>query len=114
MKYILALLVLAGAYQWYTSKDKGFTGERHEQLIMYSLTTCGYCNQKRKELKEVGIGFVEYFIDKDSGKQAELNHKLSKSGYPPRDYGTPIFDAYGYMVPDNPEIPELIAMRDKD
>ena len=71
---------------------------------MYSLTTCGFCKQKARELKNENIAFKEYFIDKDSQKRDELNSKLSKAGFKPKGYGTPIFDAYGVMLPNNPDI----------
>jgi hypothetical protein len=81
---------------------------------MYSLTTCGYCKIKSMELRSAGIKFIEYYIDKNSKKRDELNQKLSKSGFPPRGYGTPIFDAYGYMLVGNPPVSKVLAMKDSN
>jgi hypothetical protein len=51
-----------------------------------------------KRLRSAGIKFVEYYIDKNSKKRDELNQKRSKSGFPPKGYGTPVFDACGYNL----------------
>lgn len=114
MKYLLLILIGFGAYYWYTNNQepKGFTGVSHDRLLMYSLTTCGYCKSKAKELKAAGIKYSEYFIDKNNKKREELDQKLSKSGYPPRSYGTPIFDAYGYMLIGNPSVSEIVSLKD--
>ena len=113
MRYLIVILVAFGAYHWYTktTEVKGYTGVSHEKLIMYSLTTCGFCKQKAKELRSSGIPYTEYFIDKNRQKQQELNDKLAKSGYPPKGYGMPIFDAYGRMLPNNPPVSKVISVK---
>ncbi|NKB37647.1 MAG: hypothetical protein GKR93_10825 [Gammaproteobacteria bacterium] len=77
------------------------------QVIMYSLTTCGYCNKKRRELEKKHIRFTEYFVDKDRSREIELWDKLEKSGYKSNYYGTPTFDVYGIMLPNNPSMNTL-------
>jgi len=77
-------------------------------VVMYSLTTCGYCNQKRAQLNERGIPFVEYFIDKDPARQRELFEKLIKSGYRGGGIGTPTFEVNGTMLPNNPSLDTII------
>jgi len=108
MKKIIILgLIAFGAFQWYNNSNNSLArsyGEPHNELIMYSLTTCGFCKQKVKELKEENIVFTEYFIDTDSNKMQELNEKLTRAGFKPKSYGTPIFDAHGVMLPNNPEM----------
>jgi glutaredoxin len=108
MKKILVLLLLAfGVWHWYTQKPPGFTGEAHERVIMYSLTTCGYCDQKRSALLEARIRFVEYYIDQDPARREELHQKLQKAGFTIERYGTPTFDVHGYMLPNNPTMEKI-------
>ena len=105
-KIILLFLITYGSYHWYSNNNDmaGSYGEPHNELIMYSLTTCGYCKQKVKELNKENIAFKEYFIDKDNKKMKELNDKLAKAGFKPKGYGTPIFDVQGVMLPNNPKM----------
>ena len=106
-KIIILCLVVYGAFQWYSNSNNNLSrsyGEPHNELIMYSLTTCGFCKQKAKELKEENIVFTEYYIDTDSKKMKELNAKLTKAGFKPKSYGTPIFDVHGTMLPNNPKM----------
>lgn len=106
-KIIFISLIAFGAYQWYSSSNTDSTGryaEAHNELIMYSLTTCGYCKQKARELRQENIVFTEYFIDKDKDRRDELNSKLRNAGFEPKRYGTPIFDVHGVMLPNNPKM----------
>ena len=101
------LVISYGVFHWYTDSNhhlSGRYGEPHNELIMYSLTTCGFCKQKAKELKSENIVFKEYLIDKDNKRLNELNTKLSKAGFKPKQYGTPIFDVHGVMLLNNPEM----------
>lgn len=115
-KAIFAILLVLAAFQWhqYHKNDNGyFTGAQHDQLIMYSLTTCGLCVQKKKELMAKKIPFVEYYIDKDPDKKRELWQKLEESGFTSRRIGTPTFDAYGHILPNNPSIETILNLRVK-
>ena len=91
---------------------KSYPGGGNE-LVMYSLTTCGYCTQKRQELERGRVRFTEHFIDKDRVKDDEMMAKLRASG-DTRNYITvPVFDVYGYMITDNPSYDKLIKYIDK-
>lgn len=106
-KLLLFILAMAayGVWDHYrkTESVAALTGT-HDQVIMYSLTTCGYCKQKRRELQAAGISFTEHFIDKDAERRNELNFKMERSGLPPQRYGTPILDVHGTMLPNNPSL----------
>ena len=77
-------------------------------IVMYSLTTCGYCNAKRAELKARGIPFVEYFLDKEPDRQRELFEKLIVAGYRGGGIGTPTFEVNGKMLPNNPSLDTIL------
>lgn len=73
-------------------------------VIMYSLTTCAFCVQKRGELQAAGIPFVEYYVDVDPDRMQELAMKLAQAGYRGGGFGTPTFDVNGTMLPNNPSL----------
>jgi glutaredoxin len=104
------LLVVYGSWRNFTAPTLGKLPQAHDRVIMYSLTTCGFCVQKKQELRAAGIRFEEYYIDTNTAKNAELGEKLQLAGYPPKSYGTPILDVHGFMLPNNPSL-EVIQRR---
>lgn len=78
-------------------------------VVMYSLTTCPYCNQKRKQLRARGIPFTEYFVDREPARQQELFRKLEAAGYRGGAIGTPILEVNGKMLPNNPSMDTIIS-----
>jgi hypothetical protein len=79
----------------------------HGELIMFSLTTCGFCQQKRAELKAAGIPFTEFFLDKDNESARLLHLRMREQGINTAYYGTPTFDVGGRILPNNPTLPEI-------
>lgn len=108
---VLGFAVFSGYQHLFASAP--MYGDSHGEVIMYSLTTCGYCKQKVKELDAQGIAYTELFLDKDAGVKQELSHKLAAAGFSARGYGTPIFDVHGYMLPNNPPLSEIQDYMDK-
>lgn len=80
---------------------------QQHQVIMYSLTTCGYCTAKRKEFQERGVKFTEYFLDKDQQAAHQASTKLAMQGFENGNIGTPLFEINGRMITGNPPIEEL-------
>jgi hypothetical protein len=109
---LFALFFVAlGVNRWQhrSSYTYGHTGGG---LLMYSLTTCGNCTLKRRELAARGIPFTEYFIDVDGARNNEMWDKLSRAGYSSHGIGTPTFDVAGTMLPNNPALEEItIALK---
>jgi len=109
-KLIILALIVFGAFKVYSDRgadELSRVAGSHEEVIMYSLTTCGFCKQKARELRQEGIAFTEYYIDKDVKRRKELNSKLSQAGYKPKSYGTPIMDVHGVVMPNNPSLTEI-------
>ena len=102
---ILAVLSLFGGWRHFQQAQMvAAKVVSHDQVIMYSLTTCGFCKRKAREMRGAGIEFTEYFIDQDADRRAELNRKLEQAGLPRRSYGVPILDVHGAMLPNNPSL----------
>jgi len=76
-------------------------------LVMYSLTTCGYCAQKRAQFDALGVQYIEVFIDTDEGARLALMTKLDAIGYRDRGVGTPTIEINGTMLPNNPSLDEI-------
>lgn len=76
-------------------------------VIMYSLTTCGRCTMKRRELKAAGIPFEEYFIDQDRAAADKLTRKLIAAGGRGGSIGTPVFEINGKIIQGNPPLRDL-------
>ncbi len=105
-KFIIFAVILFAAYSW----QKRMTGPStitskyasHDQIIIYSLTTCGYCKLMAAELQNANIAFSARFIDTDDDAKTELYAKLAKAGVSARTIGMPSLDVRGTMMPDNP------------
>jgi glutaredoxin len=74
------------------------------RVVMYSLTTCGYCRLLREELLKRRIVFEEYFIDTEPARWQELIDKLQRAGIRPGPVGTPTLEVNGVMLPNNPSM----------
>jgi len=110
-KIIFIMIVSFGLYHAYTDGRLDIfesNVEHHNEIIMYSLTTCGYCKRRARELKARNVSFTEYYIDKDKRRLKELNAKLTKAGFKPKSYGTPILDVHGVMLPNNPSMDKIL------
>ncbi len=114
-KILKLMLVGAGLYLaihlngGFVAFEKNIAGElaSGNQVVMYSLTTCAYCKQKRQWLTSAGIPFAEYFVDTDQAKSEELNELLASRQVPPGGIGMPIFLVNGDLLVNNPQTSEI-------
>jgi len=86
----------------------GIRQYQQAQVVMYSLTTCGYCKLMRRELQARNIQFVEYFVDTEPARWQELTAKLQRAGFRPGPVGTPTLEVNGVMLPNNPSIKTVL------
>ncbi len=77
------------------------------QVVMYSLTTCIYCKQKRQQMTSAGIPFSEVFIDTDPSKMQEFNNLLAAHYVPPGSVGTPTLVVNGELLLNNPSMADI-------
>ncbi len=85
---------------------KAFDPDR-DRIVMYSLTTCGYCLAKRREFDRTGIQYTELFLDTDAAAMEGLNRKLAQAGHPGGGVGTPVIEVNGVLLPGNPSLAEI-------
>ncbi|GAB2898489.1 hypothetical protein GCM10027046_30440 [Uliginosibacterium flavum] len=78
------------------------------EVVMYSLTTCGYCVEKRQQLNAEGIQFTEVFLDQDQNAANQLHSRLRSTGYN-GGIGTPSFEINGEFLLNNPDMSEIHA-----
>jgi glutaredoxin len=77
------------------------------EVVMYSLTTCPYCREKRQWMTRVGIPFREYFIDADEARRQEFETLLITHLIPPGAVGTPTLYVNGHLLINNPDRDEV-------
>jgi ribosomal protein L37AE/L43A len=75
-------------------------------VVMYSLTTCSFCEEKRHEMQAQGVPFLEYFLDLDPTRMDEFRGKLKGAGM--TIAGTPSFDVNGRFMPNNPPLDHIL------
>ena len=79
----------------------------HDQVIMYSITGCENCENKRRELRTAQIPFVEYVVDLDIQGGREFGEKLESAGFTIGKVGYPSFDVKGTLIPNNPPLLQI-------
>ena len=77
------------------------------EVVMYSLTTCPYCKEKRQWMTRVGIPFREYFVDADDARRQEFENLLVTHYVPPGGIGLPSLLVNGNLLVNNPERDEV-------
>ncbi len=61
-------------------------------VIMYGTSWCGFCKQAATYVRSLGAGLVEYDIDRDPEKKAEMKKKSGGST------GVPLLDIDGTVI----------------
>lgn len=103
---VAALLFLAYyAYGEHMAKQPvGHRLAAGNEVVMYSLTTCGYCKQTRGYLQAAGIPFTEHFLDTDAARRDEFFQLLADAGVPGGGVGTPSLVVNGALLVNNPDM----------
>lgn len=60
--------------------------------IMYMTDWCGYCRKAKQYIRSLGAGLIEYNIDRDPGRKAEMREKSGGST------GVPLIDIDGTII----------------
>ncbi len=109
-KTILTILLALGFVSWaYKNKVKtenvkeyfkpSYVSNNHgcrDEVIMYSLTTCGICKGKIIELQKSGVPFRVYNVDTNAKLKNVFFSKARKAGYKKVYY--PIFEVNNKLL----------------
>ena len=68
------------------------------RLVMYSASWCGACKRARRDLRENGIRFREYFVDRDANMNARFELKAKEAGV---TIAYPRFEVNGTLLAKN-------------
>ena len=101
------LLIIAGLFWAWRSYEPPI-GDRlapDNKVVMYSLTTCGYCKQRAADFHRLGIPFREIMVDKDQALQNKLIDEAKATGA--GGVGMPTIDVNGTLLPNNPSLSEI-------
>ena len=104
---LLYVFIAAGLF-WAWRNYQPPIGDRlapDNKVVMYSLTTCGYCKQRAADFRRLGIPFKEVMIDNDQALQNRLIEQAMATGE--GGVGTPIIDVNGTLLPNNPPLREI-------
>ena len=112
----MIVAVLAGTFQYWNSNGGQWTkphNSEHDEIIMYSLSTCGNCVVTGRALRKEGVGFTELYIDKDQDAEDELHRKMRNAGIDVSFYYTPVLDVKGAILANNPKLNLILDEIDK-
>ena len=103
MKYLLALVLVLGAYQFYTTsyKSRSLAGSEalksEPYVAVYGRNTCSVTNQTKAFLTERHIEFIYFNID-DKAVAAGLHQRMEHQGISTRHYNLPVVDFSGKLM----------------
>jgi glutaredoxin-like YruB-family protein len=79
-------------YQTKGGKPTKVQQRKHDRVILYTTSWCGYCTRARQFLESRQVAFVEKNVERD---RAALEEMLTKSG---GARGVPVIDVYGTVL----------------
>jgi glutaredoxin len=110
VKRLMILALIGGAYQFWGNGGRLFNpgNPAHDEVIMYSLSTCGNCVLTSRALERAGVEFTELYIDEDQLAEDELHQKMENVGLDTSFYYTPVLDVRGEILSNNPKIDVIL------
>ena len=106
---LAVLLIACGLFYWWQSASVVGKIDRHDEVIMYSVSGNPVCRIKAEELRNANIQFTEYFVDQDRSKLEDVQYKLVKADFDRMTgrYEFPIVDVHGVILVDNPPLKKI-------
>jgi mycoredoxin len=91
MKKIVLILAAVFLFQYfYSPKTIQVNEVKHENVILYATSWCGYCRKAREFLTENNIQYIEYDVEKS--EQGRQQHQALGGG------GVPVLDIKGTVI----------------
>lgn len=116
-KKLMIVAILAGTFQYWNNNGGQWIKHQnpeHDEVIMYSLSTCGNCVVTARALRKEGVDFTELYIDKDQQAEDELHSKMRNAGIDVSFYYTPVLDVKGTILANNPKFNLILDEVDKN
>lgn len=88
MKKILLLVIAFAVYQNWNTLTGGYAEDN--QVILYATDWCGYCAKTRTLLKDLGVPYLEFDIEKS--EEGRLRYEALGGG------GIPVLNINGSIV----------------
>ena len=83
-------------------------GRKAGQIMLYALSTCGWCHKTKKLLDDLGIEYDYEFVDLLQGKEKEETVKVVKKWNPQCTYPTLVINNQCVVGFDESRIRELL------
>ena len=109
-------MILGGLFQYWNGNGGQWSApdkSEQDEIIMYSLSTCGNCVKTGRALRKEGIEFTELYIDKNKQSEDELHIKMRRAGIKTSFYYTPVLDIHGTILANNPALNVILKEVDK-
>ncbi len=83
-------------------------GKNAGQVMLYALSTCGWCKKTRKLLDDLGVEYDYEYVDLLQGKERDDTVKVVKKWNPQCTYPTLVINNQCVVGFDEPRILELL------
>lgn len=80
---------------------------KRDDIVIYSLSHCDECVNKRRLMDNLGVRYREYLIDLDSAAEGRLDERLRKLGLHGGMVSMPVFEVNGSLLPNNPSLADI-------
>jgi len=92
LKKILLILAVAFTFQYFYAGSATVqeTGVKHEKVILYATSWCGYCQKTREFLAKNNIQYTEYDVEESEDGRKQFDALGGK--------GVPVIDIRGTVI----------------
>lgn len=85
-------------------KKEHVPGKKKGDVLLFALSTCGWCKKTKEFLNELGIDYHYIYVDLASGKDSEEIEKELEKWNPEGSFPTIVIDNKDCIIGFKPEI----------